>query len=359
MLDTFAQRLREVTVRPTVGAGERQRWDALMGAHHYLPFRGLVGRSVRHLAVLGEHWLALIGWHAGAFKLKARDRWIGWLPEQQFRRLHLIANNARFVVLPGCAVSNLASRVLALSVRRLSQDMRAAHGHPVLLAETFVDTSRFTGTCYRAANWQALGHTRGFARRPGGPATWVPHGQPKEVLVYPLVRDAREQLRALDDGANWRSEGDPAPWTASRLQTLWECLRTVPEFCGTRGRRYPLATILAIAVAAKLAGYHGVTAFAEFAKGLTQHQLRALRAFYSHRMGRFPAPSATAFFKTLVALPPAASAGDPKGLCSDAALRTATCTRVVDHRRDRRPTRRLDQYDQQMAPTRAAARPPI
>ena len=138
----MAQRLREVTVRPTAGAGERQRWDALMAAHHYLPFRGLVGRSLRHVAVLGEHWLALIGWHAGAFKLKARDRWIGWLPEQQFRRLHLIANNARFVILPGCSVPNLASQVLALNVRRLSEDMRAAHGHLVLPAETFVDRSR-------------------------------------------------------------------------------------------------------------------------------------------------------------------------------------------------------------------------
>ena len=65
----------------------------------------MVGRSVRHVAVLGEHWLALVGWHAGAFKLKARDRWIGWLPEQQFRRLHLIADNARFLVLPGCAAA--------------------------------------------------------------------------------------------------------------------------------------------------------------------------------------------------------------------------------------------------------------
>ena len=86
MLELISRRLREVTVRPAVGADERCRWDALMGAHHYLPFRGLVGRSVRHVAVLGEHWLALVGWHAGAFKLRARDRWIGWLPEQQFRR---------------------------------------------------------------------------------------------------------------------------------------------------------------------------------------------------------------------------------------------------------------------------------
>ena len=99
MLELISRRLREVTVRPVVGADERIRWDALMGAHHYLPFRGLVGRSVRHVAVLGELWVALVGWHAGAFKLKARDRWIGWLPEQQFRRLHLIANNARFLIL--------------------------------------------------------------------------------------------------------------------------------------------------------------------------------------------------------------------------------------------------------------------
>ena len=90
---------------------------------------------MRHVAVLGELWVALVGWHAGAFKLKARDRWIGWLPEQQFRRLHLIANNARFLILPGCAAANLASRVLGLSLRRLSGDFHALHGHPILIAE--------------------------------------------------------------------------------------------------------------------------------------------------------------------------------------------------------------------------------
>ena len=304
MLELISRRLREVTVRPAVGADERIRWDALMGAHHYLPFRGLVGRSVRHVAVLGEHWLALVGWHAGAFKLRARDRWIGWLPEQQFRRLHLIANNARFLILPECAAANLASRVLGLSLRRLSGDFRAMHGHPILIAETFVDPARFTGACYRAANWQALGHTRGFARKPGTPATWVPHGRPKEVLVYPLARDAREQLCRLDDAPKWRSEGDPRPWTAHRLRSLWECLHGVPDFRSTRGRRYPLATILAIAVAAKLAGYHGATAIGEFSQALTQHQLRALRAFYSPRLGRFTAPSTTAFVKVLTNLDP-------------------------------------------------------
>ena len=305
MRDTIAQRLREVRVRPTVGARERQRWDELMAAHHYLPFRTLVGRSVRHVAVLGERWLALIGWHAGAFKLRPRDEWIGWLPEQQFRRLHLLANNTRFVIVPQAqGVMNLASRVLGQSTRRLSDDFRAAHGHPIVLAETFVDPARFTGACYRAANWQPLGRTKGFARNPGVPVTWTAHGQPKEIFVYPLVPDAREQLRALDDAAHWRSEGEPVPLTAHRLGSLFECLSTIAEFRSRRGRRYPLATIVAIAAAAKLAGYHGVTAFAEFAQALSQEQLRALRAYYSHRLQRFTAPTVTTFHNILATLDP-------------------------------------------------------
>ena len=79
---------------------------------------------------------------------------------------------------------NLASRVLGLSLRRVSRDMRALHGYPVLMAETFVDPSRFLGTCYRAANWRWLGLTRGYSREPGGSARWRVNGQPKEVFVY-------------------------------------------------------------------------------------------------------------------------------------------------------------------------------
>ena len=136
----------------------------------------------------GETWLALIGWQPGAFKLGARDRWIGWSAEQQFRRLHLIANNSRFVILTPERVPNLASRVLGLSLRRLSQDMQAAHGYPALLAETFVDVSRFAGTCYRASNWRSLGLTRGFAREPGGGG----------ALASP--RSAQGGLRVRTDG---------------------------------------------------------------------------------------------------------------------------------------------------------------
>ena len=77
--------LRAVTVRPTWGAQEHRRWDRLVAEHHYLPFHGVIGKGLRHVAVHGETWLALIGWQPGAFKLAARDRWIGWPAEQQFR----------------------------------------------------------------------------------------------------------------------------------------------------------------------------------------------------------------------------------------------------------------------------------
>ena len=127
--------LRAVTVRPTWGAREHRRWDRLVEEHHYLPFHGVIGKGLRHVAVHGETWLALIGWQPGAFKLAARDRWIGWSAEQQFRRLHLIANNSRFVILTPDRVRNLASRVLGLSLRRLAADMEAVHGYPALLAE--------------------------------------------------------------------------------------------------------------------------------------------------------------------------------------------------------------------------------
>ena len=199
---------------------------------------------------------------------------------------------------------NLASRVLGQSTRRLSDDFRAAHGHPIVLAETFVDPARFTGACYRAANWQPLGRTKGFARNPGAPVTWTAHGQPKEIFVYPLVHDAREQLRALDDAAHWRSEGEPVSLTANRLGSLFECLSTIAEFRSRRGRRYPLPTIVAIAAAVKLAGDHGVTAFAEFAQALSQEQLRALRAYYSHRLQRFTAPTVTTFHNIIATLDP-------------------------------------------------------
>ena len=296
--------LRSVTVRPTWGAEEHRRWDALVASHHYLPFHGVFGKGLRHVATLGSIWLALIGWQPGAFKLAARDRWVGWSTEQQFRRLHLIANNARFVILTPSPVPNLASRVLGLSLRRLSRDMQAVHGYPVLLAESFVDPARFAGTCYRASNWRSLGLTRGYARQPGGSARWRHHGQPKEIFVFELTAHAAEALSRAETPAPWYGEPRTEPMAAPRLRSLFECLGEVPECRLARGKRYPLNTVLALAVAARLAGYRGVTAFAQFARLLSQDQLKAVGTFYSETKQRYTSPSITTFHNILAALPP-------------------------------------------------------
>ena len=296
--------LRAVTVRPTWGAQEHRRWDRLVEEHHYLRFHGVVGKGLRHVAVHGETWLALIGWQPGAFKLAARDRWIGWSAEQQFRRLHLIANNSRFVILTPERVPNLASRVLGLSLRRLSADIQAVHGYPALLAETFVDPARFAGTCYRASNWRSLGMTRGFARDPGAAPRWRHHGQPKEVFVFELTDGAAEALSRAEIPANWNAEQHSEPMTAPRLRSLFECLGEVPECRHARGKRYPLKTVLAVAVAARLAGYRGSTAFAQFAALLSQEQLEAVGAFRSPSKKRYTAPAITTFHNILAALPP-------------------------------------------------------
>jgi hypothetical protein len=145
------------------------------------------------LATRGGDWVALLGWGSAALKCGPRDSWIGWERSLQWRRLHLIANNVRFLILPGWHQPNLASHLLALNLKRLSRDWELYFGHPILVAETFVDRARFRGTCYRAAGWQVLGQTRGFAKR--NRRYWR-HGQPKLVLVRPLVAEAVSRLVA-------------------------------------------------------------------------------------------------------------------------------------------------------------------
>lgn len=135
-----------------------------MDAHHYLGALPKIGHTLWYIATWGETWAALLSFSAAAWKCAARDAWIGWDFRIQYDRLHLIANNSRFLILPQHHHRNLASRVLALAERRLAHDWPARFGYPLLLLETFVDPRRFHGTIYRAANWRYVGDTRGFRR---------------------------------------------------------------------------------------------------------------------------------------------------------------------------------------------------
>lgn len=269
---------KPLVVRP-LQREEKVRWYQLMRQHHYLGLERIVGESLYYVALRGSDWVALLGWGSAAFQCGPRDRWIGWDRALQWRRLHLVANNVRFLILPGWHEPNLASRVLALNLKRLSRDWELYHGHPLLLAETFVDRARFRGTCYRAAGWQVLGPTRGFAKC--NRRYWH-HGQPKLVLVRPLVADAVRRLLA---------PFLPPP-TLQRKETCWMMdvnhlplegegglmglLKTLVDPRKPRGVRHPVVTIVAIAVCAALSGARSFCAIAEWAQGLSREALRQL-----------------------------------------------------------------------------------
>jgi hypothetical protein len=262
-----------------VRAEERARWRDLMNAHHYLGFRPIVGESLWYVATCDEQWVALLAWAAAALKCGVRDAWIGWTPALKFRRLHLVANNVRFLILPHASRPNLASQVLAHNLERLSADWERYYGHPLLLVETFVDAARFRGTCYRAAGWQVLGVTRGFGKH--GPG-YVAHGHPKLLLVHPLGPQTRQSLTApFCPVADFiRKETFPMI-DLNRLPLegeggLIEMLRTVVDPRKPRGVRHPVVTVVAIAVCAALAGARGFNAVAEWAQDLTRDTLRRL-----------------------------------------------------------------------------------
>jgi hypothetical protein len=269
---------KSFVVRP-LRREEKTHWCQLMRQHHYLGFERIVGESLYYIASRGTAWVALLGWGSAALKCGPRDRWIGWDRALQWRRLHLIANNVRFLILPGWHEPNLASRLLALNLKRLSRDWELYYGHPLLLAETFVDPARFRGTCYRAAGWQVLGQTRGFAKC--NRRYWQ-HGQPKLVLVRPLVPDAVSRLVApfLPPLSSQRKE---TSWMidVNRLPLegedgLMDLLKTLVDPRKPRGVRHPVVTIVAIAVCAALSGARSFCAIAEWAQGLSRDALRQL-----------------------------------------------------------------------------------
>ena len=220
---------RDVSVR-LARPDERIRWDRLMDQHHYLGFKRFAGHGVRYVFDWRGQWVGLAGWQSGAFKCRPRDQWIGWKRELQFTRMHLISNNTRFLILgaPGC-FPNLASLALAAMVQRLSADWSAAYGHSLLLAETFVDPSKFCGHMYKEAGWTRLGQTKGYARANGRYTD--PHGVPKDLHVFPLHRDTRSRMCAPDplpDPLLPNPMGDTSGQPLHGLSTVYEELLRVP-----------------------------------------------------------------------------------------------------------------------------------
>src|SRR6266581_2383719 len=176
-----------------VEQSESALWRQLMERFHYLGCRTPVGAHLRYFVKSGAgEILACLLWTSPAWKMAARDEWIGWNSQQRTRNLQYIVNNGRFLILPSVHVKGLASTILARSARQLPQDWRQHYGYAPLLLETLVDASRFKGTCYRAANWIYLGNTAG-----GNRTDRLQHSAPRPVkliFVLPLHRRAQQRL---------------------------------------------------------------------------------------------------------------------------------------------------------------------
>jgi len=291
-----------VQVRPVRSAAERKRCLELLARHHYLGALQAVGEQVFYIAY-GPNggWRAVLVFCAAAKHLGPRDRWIGWTPEQRRRRLALVANNARYLVLPGYHVPNLATRVMRLTLERLSADWMQRYGHALAVVETFVDPEQFRGTLYRAGGWQELGPTSGFGRV--GRDYYVAHGRPKRLFVRELCRNARRGLQAEQLKPAWAAvETKVAPrctHKARELRSLVEHLKQVEDFRARIGS-YPLWSLLAIVALAYLCGGpRGQKDVAIFASQLSQGQRHALGIRRDRRTGRYPTPSQPTFCRLL------------------------------------------------------------
>jgi hypothetical protein len=176
------------------GRGAASRlWNEYVARYHYLGYTPMSGSQIRYSVYAGDRLVALLSFGASAWKLADRERFIGWTQEQRQKNLQMIVNNARFLILPWIQSKGLASKILAMAARRLPVDWTARYGYRPVMLETFVESPRHKGTCYKAANWQLVGRTVGRGKKSTAHHQVLPT---KDIWLYPLRRDFATALRA-------------------------------------------------------------------------------------------------------------------------------------------------------------------
>jgi hypothetical protein len=185
------QALEPITFHQVRRTKEEATFNGLIEAHHYLGYTQPVGEHLKYMVSSGDRLLACLAWSSAPRHLGPRDRFIGWSPEARRRNIRFLAYNLRFLILPWVQVPHLASHLLGRMAHLVPGDWERLYGHPVVFLETFVDPTRFAGTCYRAANWIWLGRTTGRGKND---QTGRPNRPLKEILGYPLSRRFREVL---------------------------------------------------------------------------------------------------------------------------------------------------------------------
>jgi len=183
--------LGPVQLCPVERPAHSRLWNEYIHRYHYLGYKPLPGAQLRYFVTVDQQIAAALGFGAAAWQTAPRDRFIGWNHEQRQRNLPLIVNNARFLILPWVQSKNLASKILAMVARQLPDDWEGRYRIRPVLLETFVDTERFTGGCYKAANWIYVGKTKGRGKLGPAGKQSVPI---KDLWLYPLCRRFRQRL---------------------------------------------------------------------------------------------------------------------------------------------------------------------
>ena len=174
-----------------VQRSESLLWNQYIQRYHYLGYSPLPGAQIRYFVIINQQIIALLGFGAAAWQAAPRDNYIGWTHALRKRNLPLVVNNARFLILPWVQSQNLASKILAMAVKQLPQDWLQQYKIRPVLMESFVETGRFIGTCYKAANWVNVGATKGRGKLGPSGKQSVPI---KDIWLYPLVKNFRKTL---------------------------------------------------------------------------------------------------------------------------------------------------------------------
>jgi hypothetical protein len=190
-LEASIKELFPITLQQVRRTPFEKLFNGLIAQYHYLDYTQPVGEHLKYLVFSHDRPIACLAWSSAPWHLGCRDRFIGWSPAVRKNNLHLLAYNSRFLILNWVRVPHLASHLLAKSTKVLSSDWQRIYHHPLYWLETFVDTERFKGTCYQAANWILLGKTTGRGKND---QTNKVNRSIKYVYGYPLTRDFRARL---------------------------------------------------------------------------------------------------------------------------------------------------------------------
>jgi len=295
--------LDRVKAWPVTTEADKKHWDQLIEKHHYLKNATLCGSQIRYVVSFGGMALALLSFSSASYHLIDRDNWIGWDEGQRERRLPLIVQNSRFLILPGKEIKNLASRSMALCLHRLGADWEERYGFAPLVAETFTER-RYNGASYKADNWHRVGITRGFSR--DGSKFYRLNKSPKTIWVKELVPGACEILsgETLPDNLA-RFELPPTLFrraqalNCAQLGSLRDVLCSLTDPRRAAGRRYSLAGCLGIVALGLLVGCEGIKECAEVGSRLSKAQLRSLGIHPHGRDQRHIAPSNVTLWRVM------------------------------------------------------------